>query len=82
MAGGGGIVPMDTGETRSRLVYWVLLTISIVFISTGIGILLFSDIPQFDQFLWAAGLGLGAALLASDNGKPREPDAPQRVRLA
>jgi hypothetical protein len=73
---------MDTGKPRSRAVYWILLTISTAFIATGIGILLFSEIPRFDQFLWAAGLGLGAALLASDNSKVREPDAPQQVNLA
>ena len=65
-----------TGTARSPIVYWTLLTISIAFIATGIGILLFSDIPRFDQFLWAAGLGIAAALLASDNAKPREPEVP------
>jgi len=67
---------------RSRIVYWILLTISLVFIVVGIGILLVSEIPRFDQFLWAAGLGLAAALLASDNAKPRARDARRRVEPA
>lgn len=67
---------------RSRIVYWVLLTISMIFIAIGIGILLLSEIPRFDQFLWAAGLGLAAAMLASDRSKPREPDAPSHTKSA
>ena len=73
---------LNTAMARSRPVYWVLLTISVAFIATGIGILLFSDIPQFDQFLWAAGLGLAAAMLASDNSNAREPEMGSRVRTA
>ena len=69
----------NTGMARSRVVYWVLLTISVAFIAIGIGILLFSEIPRFDQFLWAAGLGLAAAMLASDRSRPREPAVPPRV---
>jgi hypothetical protein len=72
----------DSGAARSRVVYSVLLAISMAFIATGIGILLFSDIPRFDQFLWAAGLGLAAAMLASDNSKPREQEATSQVSLA
>ena len=67
------------GMVRSGIVYGVLLTISLVFIVTGIGILIWSDIPRFDQFLWAAGLGLAAAMLASDNSKSRGLDAPRRA---
>jgi hypothetical protein len=75
---------IGSGVARSRTVYWVLLGISMVFTGAGIAILVFSDIPRFDQFLWAAGLGLAAALLASDNGRPREQDADpsQRMRSA
>jgi hypothetical protein len=64
---------------RSGVVYWVLLAISMVFIVTGIGILIWSEIPRFDQFLWAAGLGLAAAMLASDNSKSRGVEAPRRA---
>ena len=66
---------LNASAARSPIVYWVLLTISMAFIVIGIGILLFSEIPRFDQFLWAAGLGLAAAMLASDNSKPGEPTA-------
>ena len=57
---------------RSRIVSSVLMAISLIFIATGIGIIVLSDNPRIDQFLWAAGLGIGAALLASDNAKPRD----------
>jgi len=63
-------LPANAAAERSPWVYWTLLSISLAFIVIGIGILLFSEIPRFDQFLWAAGLGLAAALLASDNYKP------------
>jgi hypothetical protein len=63
---------LPAAETaRPWIVYWVLIAISIVFLLVGISILLFSDIPRFDQFLWASGLGIASALLASDNAKPR-----------
>jgi hypothetical protein len=48
------------------------MAISLAFIGIGIGIILFSETPRVDQFLWAAGLGIGAALLASDNSKTRD----------
>ena len=61
----------EEAATRPRIVYWFLIAISMAFLLIGISILLFSDIPQFDQFLWASGLGIASALLASDNAKPR-----------
>lgn len=64
---------------RPKFVYWSLMTISMMFVVVGICILLFSEIPQFNQFLWATGLGLAAALLASDNSKPRVPAAARRI---
>jgi hypothetical protein len=60
------------GQRRSRIVSSVLMVISLAFIAIGIGIILFSETPRVDQFLWAAGLGIGAALLASDNSKTRD----------
>jgi len=71
----GVAMRLNASAARSTSVYWVLLTISMAFIVIGIGILLFSDIPRFDQFLWAVGLGLAAAMLASDNSQPRKPAA-------
>jgi hypothetical protein len=68
--------PPTFDAKRSPIIQTLLLGIGIAYINVAIFILIFSEPPTFQHFLWAAGLGIGCGLLTfqrrSQPAKPAE----------
>ena len=63
---------------RSPIIQTLLLGIGIAYVNVAIFILVFSEPPTFQHFLWAAGLGIGCGLLTCQ----RKPKAAEQVQPA